>query len=68
MMYRMTYNNKGVIGCSARGIAKRESKEELLVLAQELKETICNIHIEKIDDLQDEHIPMELFNNMKELK
>jgi hypothetical protein len=67
-MYRMTYNNKGVIGCSARGIAKRESEEELLVLAQELKDAICNIHIEKINDLQDEHIPMDLFTNMKELK
>lgn len=67
-MYRMTYNNKGVIGCSARGIAKRESKEELLILAEELKDAICNIHIEKINNLQDEHIPMNLFANMKELK
>ena len=67
-MYRMTYNNKGVNGCSARGIAKRESKEELLVLAEQLKDAICNIHIEKINNLQDEHIPMELFTNMKELK
>lgn len=67
-MYRMTYNNKGVNGCSARGIAKRESKEELLVLAEQLKDAICNIHIEKINNLQDEHIPMELFENMKELK
>ncbi|MDP3265945.1 MAG: hypothetical protein Q8M39_03860 [Sulfuricurvum sp.] len=64
----MTYNNKGVTGCSARGIAKRESKEELLVLAEQLKDAICNIHIEKINNLQDEHIPMELFENMKELK
>jgi hypothetical protein len=40
-MYRMTYNHTGVTGCSARGIAKRESKEELLKLAEELKETIC---------------------------
>lgn len=67
-MYRMTYNNTGVTGCSARGIAKRESKEELLVLAEQLKDAICNIHIEKINNLQDEHIPMELFTNMKELK
>lgn len=67
-MYRMTYNNKGANGCSARGIAKRESKEELLVLAEQLKDAICNIHIEKINNLQDEHIPMELFTNMKELK
>ena len=67
-MYRMTYNNTGVTGCSARGIAKRESKEELLVLAEQLKDAICNIHIEKINNIQDEHIPMELFTNMKELK
>lgn len=67
-MYRMTYNNKGVNGCSARGIAKRESKEELLVLAEQLKDAICNIHIEKINNLQDEHVPMELFANMKALK
>ena len=67
-MYRMTYNNKGVNGCSARGIAKRESKEELLVLAQQLKDAICNVHIEKINNLQDEHIPMNLFANMKEQK
>lgn len=67
-MYRMTYNNKGVNGCSARGIAKRESEEELLVLAEQLKDAICNIHIEKINDSQDEHIPMDLFTNMKELK
>lgn len=67
-MYRMTYNNKGVTGCSARGIAKRESEEELRILAEQLKDAICNIHIEKINNLQDEHIPMELFENMKELK
>jgi hypothetical protein len=67
-MYRMTYNNTGVSGCSARGIAKRESEEELIILAQELKESICNIHIEKIEDEQMEHHPMDLFVNMKELK
>lgn len=67
-MYRMTYNNKGVTGCSARGIAKRESEEELRILAEQLKDAICNIHIEKINNLQDEHIPMDLFENTKELK
>lgn len=67
-MYRMTYTNKGVSGCSARGIAKRESEEELLVLAQQLKDAICNIHIEKINNPHDEHVPMDLFANMKELK
>ncbi|MDD5211113.1 MAG: hypothetical protein PHV62_01750 [Sulfuricurvum sp.] len=64
----MTYNNKGVTGCSARGIAKRESEEELRILAEQLKDAICNIHIEKINNLQDEHIPMDLFENTKELK
>ena len=67
-MYRMTYNNTGVSGCSARGIAKRESQEELIALADELKDSICNIHIEKIKDEQIEHLPMDLFVNMKELK
>lgn len=67
-MYRMTYNNTGVDGCSARGIAKRDSEEELIALAKELKDTICNIHIEKIDDEDIEHLPMDVFTNMKELK
>lgn len=66
-MYRMTYNHTGVTGCSARGIAKRESKEELLKLADELKDSICNIHIEKIDDNHLKHVPLEVFANMKEL-
>ncbi len=67
-MYRMTYNHRGVIGCSARGIAKRESEEELLVLAEELKEVICNVQIEKITNSQAQSRPMDLFTNMKELK
>lgn len=49
-MYRMTYNNKGITGCSARGIAKRETLEELLELAEILKETICNVEIKSIDN------------------
>ncbi|MDD2828008.1 MAG: hypothetical protein PHW18_00365 [Sulfuricurvum sp.] len=67
-MYRMTYNHTGVTGCSARGIAKRETKEELLVLAEELKGSICNVHIEKISDDQQQHLPLEIFANMKELR
>lgn len=67
-MYRMTYNHTGVTGCSARGIAKRESEEELKQLAEELKGSICNIHIEKVKDDMDQHLPMNLFENMKELR
>jgi hypothetical protein len=64
----MTYNHTGVTGCSARGIAKRESEEELKQLAEELKDSICNIHIEKVKEDMDTHIPMNLFENMKELR
>ncbi len=67
-MYRMTYNHKGVTGCSARGIAKRNSKEELLKLAEELKDSICNIEIRPIEGIVEQRLPMELFVNMKELK
>ncbi len=48
-MYRMTYNNKGIKGCSARGVARRESIEELQELAEQLKETICNVEIKLCD-------------------
>lgn len=65
-MYRMTYSHRGVTGCSARGIAKRESKEELLKLAEELKEVICNVDIQPVSGRIEKHIPMELFANMKE--
>jgi len=64
----MTYNNTGVSGCSARGIAKRESQEELLALAEELKDSISNIHIEKVDGTTVKQVPLDLFANMKELK
>lgn len=67
-MYRMTYNHTGVSGCSARGIAKRESKEELLKLAEELKDSICNVEIHRIDGTVEQKMPMELFLNMKELR
>lgn len=43
----MTYNNKDMSGCSARGIALRETKEELEVLKEQLKDKIYNIKIEK---------------------
>lgn len=67
-MYRMTYNHTGVTGCSARGIAKRESKQELQKLAEELKDSICNIHIEKVKGDMDQHLPLDVFANMKELR
>jgi hypothetical protein len=67
-MYRMTYNHLNTTGCSARGIAKRESIQELHNLAEELKGSICNIHIEKIKENMDQHIPMDVFANMKELR
>jgi H2-forming N5,N10-methylenetetrahydromethanopterin dehydrogenase-like enzyme len=47
MKYKMTYNNKNMSGCSARGIALRDTKEELEALREELKEVIENVKIEK---------------------
>lgn len=67
-MYRMTYNHTGTTGCSARGIAKRESIHELQQLAEELKDSICNIRIEKVKSDMDQHVPMDVFANMKELR
>ncbi len=67
-MYRMTYNHLNSVGCSARGIAKRETKEELLKLAEELKDSICNIDIRPIEGKTEKRLPMELFANMKELR
>ncbi|MGZ5207824.1 MAG: hypothetical protein ACXWB0_02305, partial [Sulfuricurvum sp.] len=64
----MTYNYTSVSGCSARGIAKRESEQELRELAEQLKDSICNIHIEKVDNEKVKDIPMDLFTNMKELR
>ena len=43
----MTYNNVGGAACSARGIAHRETKEELEALAKALAGKIDNIKIEK---------------------
>jgi len=47
MKYKMTYNNKNMSGCSARGIALRETKAELEALKEELKDVITNVVIEK---------------------
>ena len=49
MKYKMTYNNKNMSGCSARGIALRDTKEELQALEKELKESIYNVNIEMIE-------------------
>jgi len=50
MRYKMTYNNKTMQGCSARGIALRNTKEEIEALAKELKDVIYNIKIEEVKD------------------
>jgi len=47
MKWKMTYNNKNMSGCSARGIALRNTEEELQALHQLLKERIYNVKIEK---------------------
>ena len=47
MKYKMTYNNKNMSGCSARGIALRDTKEELEALKESLKENIYNVKIER---------------------
>ena len=47
MQWRMTYNNIGAAACSARGIAHRETKEELEALAKALKGKIEKIKIEE---------------------
>ncbi|MEE8587984.1 MAG: hypothetical protein V3S80_01415 [Sulfurimonadaceae bacterium] len=47
MQWRMTYNNVDGAACSARGIAHRETKEELEALAKELEGKISNVHIEQ---------------------
>lgn len=43
----MTYNNNNMSGCSARGIALRDTKEELEALREQLKESIYNVKIKK---------------------
>lgn len=59
-MYRMTYNNVGITGCSARGIARRETLEELVELAETLKETICNIEIKAVDKADEKYIAVSM--------
>ena len=54
MKWRMTYNNKEMHGCSARGVALRDTKEELVALAEKLKDTIYNVKIEAVEALRDE--------------
>jgi len=49
MKYKMTYNNKNMSGCSSRGIAIRDTKEELIALKEELKDSIYNVKIQKQD-------------------
>ncbi len=46
MKWRMTYDNIGAAACSARGIAHRETKEELEALAKALEGKIGNVRIE----------------------
>ena len=48
-MWRMTYNNINGAACSARGIAHRETKEELEALAKTLEGKIEFIKIAKVD-------------------
>lgn len=47
MKWKMTYNNKNMSGCSARGISLRDTKEELEALREELKDEIYNVKIEE---------------------
>ena len=47
MKWRMTYNNIGGAACSSRGIAHRNSKEELVALAKHLEGKIDNVQIER---------------------
>ena len=47
MKWKMTYNNKNMSGCSARGMSLRDTKEELESLREELKDEIYNVKIEK---------------------
>ena len=49
MKWRMTYNNINGAACSARGIAHRESKEALELLAKELEGKIENVSIYQIE-------------------
>ncbi len=46
--WRMTYNNRDMHDCSARGVAIKESKEELELLAKTLQKSIYNVQIKEI--------------------
>jgi hypothetical protein len=37
-------------------------------LAEELKDSICNVEIRPIEGTIEKRVPMELFSNMKELR
>jgi coenzyme F420-reducing hydrogenase gamma subunit len=47
MKWKMTYNNKNMSGCSACGVSLRDTKEELELLKEQLKDEIYNVKIEK---------------------
>jgi len=47
LQWKMTYNNTDMSGCSARGIALRDTKEELEALKFQLADKIYNVNIEK---------------------
>jgi hypothetical protein len=49
MKWKMTFNNTDMSGCSARGIAFRDTKEELEALRFQLADKIYNVKIEKIE-------------------
>jgi len=59
MKWRMTYNNIDGAACSARGIAHRESKEELIALAKRLEGKIDNIKIERYRTVGSESVITE---------
>ncbi len=50
MKYRMIYKNKNFAGCSARGIALRDTKEELEALKDELKDQIYDVCIQEVKE------------------
>jgi hypothetical protein len=47
MRWKMTYNNTDMSGCSARGIALRDTREELEALKCQLADKIYNVKIKK---------------------
>ena len=59
MKWRMTYNNIDGAACSARGIAHRDSREELMALAKRLEGKIDNIKIERYRSVGSESVITE---------